>query len=556
MRLTLAIVVILSAALVLCVLTDGFHILEWEKNASSNPASTLTEPDPSIPSAANLKVIVCGPHGQLSNFIATIRDLKSNKTLKLEGNSLSLPSTDYELKIRATGYYSHTQIVSLRENMTVRVELREIRRPVNDGKSCVVDADTQEPIVGAEIEIVVYSTDGDKTHSQAVSGNDGTFALPQIGLGQEYRVTIQHEDYVTISGDSKGDVKGVFELAKAARIVGYAWGQNREPLPLGKVSFKNIDIDFYRMSLDGNKFEISQLPQGDYTVYVQPLDYYRLARKVSLSKREAKTINVTFDYGSVVTGTVHDLQDQPIEGVLVSSNSQNYDLSLTSCTGAFRFNWPADSMVKLEPWSIDFMKSGYKYTWVVEWIKGSSTEVRVVMGNQTATIHGTVIASGVPFEGTLYIEWRLSETSTRPFAEVVKGKFRMQGILPGKHNATFQAEGYLPIIVSILAPKKNPGKVDLVFTNRGGTVTGRVFDPNGIPIDASISCWSSEGTAHYPFSASTNNTGEYTISGLDGIYYLMALPKDSQLLKESETISVQVSSGKVEHVDLFLQDKN
>lgn len=427
----------------------------------------------------------------------------------------------------------------------------------------VVDADTKEGVGGAEVRTIIFEGGGRKQEKNFTTNEDGIFHAPVLREGKEYCYSIKCKGYAWAGGEAECALPGMIEIVKGARIAGQVVDEAGNPLALREVTFRNWSIFQYPLVIEGNRFEISNLGSGRYTLYVHPEGYYRCIETVSLEKGETKEIKITCDSGILVTGVVLDTQGSPIEGVFVMKSSCNgldspQRLDTTDVSGRFRFRWPEEEAWEVTPWMIYFAKDGYRDEWVAHWEKGPPAEMVILKGNIISSIEGTVTASGVPFEGTLYIDWKVVEQRTqsaRPFVEVKEGRFRAHGILPGKHTISVQARGYLPVTVSVEVPEDKPGKLDVVFTDRGGQIRGQIVEVYGLPVRATVCIWSkTDGLLTGPYTAKTEDTGQYAIGGLDdGDYYLQAHPSPGSGLVDSERVTITLLRGEViDNVDFVL----
>jgi len=425
----------------------------------------------------------------------------------------------------------------------------------------VVDQDTRQPIEGASVKITVYDKDGGKEEFLTTTRSDGTFTAPQIGENQEYSMTIQHEDYIRLVRNGTGKIEGRFTLSRGGKIIGYVWNEAGKPLDVAKVS-SDCDLP---VVIDGNKFQMT-LSEHKYTLHVQPKGYYYyLTKEVCPRKGETQIVHITSQSaaeGIEVRGKVCDTDGSPIEGVAISlwsppSEFLRPDPPVTDASGNYALKLP--KKLSVFPLDLSFHKDGYGYVWKVRYNHGPPAEMDVVMGNSASSIEGTVAASGAPFEGNLYLDWRFCEQAK---VEVVQGKFTAEGVLPGSRSLTFQIRGYLPIIVNVEVPKEKPATVDIAFTDHGGTITGRVLNFRGEPVEAKVTYGGSferfcaGQILEFLSSVETDVAGKYTITGLNGRYSLQAHPKDNESLEMSLSVTVSVSPGEViRNADLVVTEK-
>lgn len=442
------------------------------------------------------------------------------------------------------------------------VEVRESESDEASSTARVVDMDTGEPVAGVSVRITVYG-EGEARAFEAISGENGRFPVPMIKEGEAYFMSLEHKDYRKLPRYYRGEIPDTLKIGKPATLIGYALDTAGNPLPLSRASLWVGQSCYSPSVIEGNRFEIPELAEGQYKVYVQPEGFYRLEKGILLKSGETQTVHFTFDPGIEAFGTARDTEGNPIEGVLVIRWKQPnefgppQELAVTDVNGWYSFRWPINSYGMPEPsLSIYFVKQGYSHEWIVKWTEGPPREKHVVMGNHASSIKGTVTASGVPFEGTLYVGWRVC--SKHPYVEVKEGKFSIDGIRPGTHDIVFHARGYYPMTVELEVPKEKPAQVNLVFTDRGGQVTGEVLDIWGRPVAAKVYCFGLDRQLIGPYHTHTDATGKYTIGGLsDGRYNIQADPKSPSDLAMSGAIPVIVMRGQVRtNVDFVLDAKS
>jgi hypothetical protein len=489
----------------------------------------------------------------------------SNHVTVLRKSPQTVTQGEYTLEITSPGFCSYRRAVSIHKNVNLKILLHEIEDSCEEENALVVDVETDQPVEGAKVEVKLRGKDGSRRTFSASTGKDGRFTVPGEDGDRSYSLVIRHSNYLAFATSGTGKIGGVFALSKGSGIFGYIEDETGNPLAVREIVAWRGQTRYSPSMQEGNIFRFDSLPTGEYCLYAQAEGYYRLKQQLRLEKGEVKEVQLTFKRGISVEGTVNDLEGKPIEGVRVyrvyvpPDYDPPQDLAYTDNAGSFSFRWPLEPNENVELWvaGIHFQKEGYKHTWILNW-HGPPIKVHVVMGNTKSRIEGTVTASGMPLEGKLAIDWKVCEKGGKPLVFAKNGEFSVDGLVPGHRDIVFQAEGYLPISVNVEVPRDAPGMVELNFTDRGGIVTGYVLDPHNQPVDAQVCCFAIEGTPIHRFGAvSTDQTGKYTISGLDGRYNIQALPRDSESLEMPEAVPVQVKPGKVaEHVDFSLQEKN
>lgn len=239
----------------------------------------------------------------------------------------------------------------------------------------VTAADDGQPL--ANVGVLVDSIHGDG-YTSAWTDAQGKFITKGLPAGK-YRVGYtphdqQHArewfddkhkynaaDPVTIQSGQTTTANAALE--NASRIVGTVTDPDGAPASGWVYVTSEGDDEWARIAADGS-YEVVGLSPGQYTVQFSPDETGELVREwwnnqrdrdladpIPLGLEETFTADATLERGAVITGTVLDEQNQPVEGVTVRASGADSATTLTDANGQYRLAGlePGDYRVRFKP---------------------------------------------------------------------------------------------------------------------------------------------------------------------------------------------------------------
>ena len=297
-------------------------------------------------------------------------------------------------------------------------------------------------------------------------------------------------------------------------------------------------------------YVFSNVPKGQRTLTVVAPGYGRVTvNGLTFDKDEAVTRDITLQIGEMIRGRVVGPGNAAIQGATVTaigfSNTQQTARSqvTTDARGEFLFEdlAPGDYNViaSLKGWRADRAQR----------VKTNSDNVVIEMSKE-ATVCGEVVdaATGQPVPSfTIRMRFHYGpdvpsspSEQTQTF-QSAKGDFCIEGVPPSEYVVEAQAPGYAPGFSSNFSVAQGKSVNGITIrVGRGGSISGRIVDPEGKPIaQARITTHDKEWTDD-PFTQSlgiaypTNVTATEARTDSDGRFLLSSL--------HPETYQIQIQA--------------
>ncbi len=316
------------------------------------------------------------------------------------------------------------------------------------------------PVGNARIDAV----DEQGGSRQVRSGGDGKFAFVGIGAGL-YSVTANHAKHsgvfiegVAVPGDeirlelpNLGSISGVVRSAKS--------GGALTRFRIAKVSGLLAEIppqlpDGRTISNENGEFRLDDVEIGDVTLIISS-DGHAPALVHVPGVREGRTSNgvrVTLEAAAVLTGTVTDVEGNPVKGAFIHrpTNSYGYQggalaVAKTDVNGHFEVDTLQEGEQVLAASHPDYAPQDFAV--VLEF--GEETEARVVM-NGGASLMGIVYFNDVPMPGAMLtlrrLDGRIGSQSVQTDAN---GQYLFDNIPAGDYTVTaYIADDQVPVVPS------------------------------------------------------------------------------------------------------------
>lgn len=428
--------------------------------------------------------------------------------------SLNIIFGDYNLTVTKEGYFTNTTTVTAVswETQTINFTISKIAT-IN---GTVIDAETEEPIVGANI-----TANG----AQTTTGSDGTYEL-NVTAGT-YDLMVTKEGYFSNSTQVNA-ISWVTQtlnitLTKIATINGTVIDADTQE-PIAGV---DITVNGKHITTGPDGSYTFNVTAGNYTINVTKEGYFSDSKQVTAIAWQTQTTDFSIIKYCIITGFVTDSETgEPLEAATVTANGYQ---NTTATDGTYSF------IIEAGTYTLNATKDGYYW---------SSTSVTVNPGDihtanftiiELATITGTVFdeTTGEPVAGATVTA--NPTTITGP-----QGTYSMS-VLPGTYTITVTKGGY--VISSTQATVGSGETHEAVFLIvKLGTITGVVIDKKtGDPI----------------VGATIIVNGNQTTTGSDGSYSLKLPPKDYTLTISKEgyengTAQVVLGAGATETKNIVL----
>lgn len=386
----------------------------------------------------------------------------------------------------------------------------------------VVKNDRNEPIAGAEVHLTVYLADDlpfidvpvpDMANEPRVrTDSDGRYAFVGIEPRAKYGIIASHPEYASKRESSMpvGE-SGVIEqapiiLSKGGQLTGYVYDEARNVIPDATLFLDgenyisiNNQVPPDRITTKTNKegwFSFVNISPGQRTVGVSAPGYGKIqVGGFTFSKDEQYTRDFTLKLAEMICGRVVGAGNEPVVeanviAVGVSHTQQSGMVTTKSnAQGEFCFE-------NLVPGEYNVIANAKGWRMVpgrnTTRLKSNTSNVVIEMMRE-ATISGVVLdaATGAPVVSCSvrlrhYNGDGVPTSATSADYQTVnhpKGEFTLETPGPSDYVVEATAAGYAP---SFSAPATvEPGKSVnnlIVRLGRGGTIQGRVVDPEGKPI--------------------------------------------------------------------------
>lgn len=303
------------------------------------------------------------------------------------------------------------------------------------------------------------------------------------------------------------------------------WGRDRQVLYTGSEG----------------RFEVLDLPEGRYDLRIGAKGFAPVTiLGVNLPAAGQEEIGpVVLEPGTTLEGKVTDRSGHGLEGATIIvpawRGAGNSGSRIDGSQGELEVQTDADgrfNIPDLAPGSglsLHVEKEGYRTQWVQASVVESEPPLRVVL-EKTLTIAGRLLSpEGEPVERG-YVVLIKHDQDRGPFGPgsgggsmastwtMKDGSFRFEQALSGAYSLEGRGEGYLASEELRLEVKEEgEEKVHLLHLRWGATVSGRVLDPEGEPVEGARVGVKSKGNRHSTGhdETSTDAAGAYRLSGVE-----------------------------------------
>ncbi|HEX8407900.1 MAG TPA: carboxypeptidase regulatory-like domain-containing protein [Thermoanaerobaculia bacterium] len=396
----------------------------------------------------------------------------------------------------------------------------------------VVEKGTKKPIASFQVGVSTSRAGGaggfmtmGPPQLKAFTSDDGSFTLEHVPAGA---MTLIANSPGYASGrmsvdvvDGKALTDVVLELDTGVRLSGKVTGANGAPLSDVRVAVTPSTTGAFAMrgslpsgSTDANgEYSLDGLESGEENVQFSHPKHVDVTRKVALKGRETK-LDVQLSAGNRVTGVVTTEDGMPVADADVSASSGMFPRETrTNASGTFEF----DSMTPGR-YRFSASKGGFA-TGVVDDVDVSSgSPVRITL-KTGGTIYGRVTGlTEADYANTTVSAW--AGRSSMSAAVDLQGNYRIEGAPLGSVRISASVSrgmnggGRNTPSQTVEVTSGGAQQVNLEFSGNA-VIRGRVLR-NGVPQSgASVSFSPKQGGSQPSGSATTDEQGQYSISGLE-----------------------------------------
>ena len=423
----------------------------------------------------------------------------------------------------------------------------------------VVEKGTKKPIMSFQAGVSTSGGGGGMIRMgppmlKSFTADDGSFTLEHVPAGainlvanapgySSGRMTVNVED-----GKSVSDV--LVELEQGARLTGRVTSSSGTPLADVSVSIQpSVTGGFAtrgmmpRTTTDANgEYVLDSVEPGEETVNFSHPKHVDLAKKVTIKGRDTR-LDVTLSGGQRVTGVVVTESGVPVPDAEVDARGGgDGGETRTNASGTFEFESMAPGRYRFSA-----AKAGYAAGRVDDFDISSGTPLRIVLGTG-GTIYGRV---------TGLSEAELASTSVRAFGSTggggastsavdPQGNFRIEGVPAGNvrvsaqvSTSPFGSQRSSPF-QTVEMTAGGSQQVNIEF--RSDTVIRGRVTRNGVPLPtATVQFWPRSGGSSSSASASADEQGNYSVSGLEPGEYSVTV-RDQRFTPYQTTYTVRSSA--------------
>lgn len=375
-------------------------------------------------------------------------------------------------------------------------------------------------------------TTGDMRWLDAVSDDQGAFAIPGVPPGEGFEITATGGDFavshlVDIRVVAGQDTQVVVQTRLGGSIAGRVLAEREEgdPTPLAEAHLGAVPRGLRNLrcaeevltathcvtGADG-AFVMHNVPPGDVDIVaIERTHLPAIGARATLADGALfQAQDIVLKPGAMIAGRVVDARGNPVSGVslkfnLVDWKNFQFDFSLAPMMAAAvkGFDLPktdadgrflAGPIAGDAPYEVTFSKAGYVDAELKHDPKASTGEV-VVKLQKGGAVEGVVMdeARGEPVVaftvggGDLVDVDSDAPGGNNPFSggttvEDGAGRFRIESVKPGLSTLVFRAPGYLPVNVDVEVVEGETKKGVIVQLAPGGIVRGVVLDAEGKPV--------------------------------------------------------------------------
>ena len=437
----------------------------------------------------------------------------------------------YRIKVKASGWadqeYSTYVIVNSPDDTS------QINFTLHPGGSIsgTVSDEQGNPIVNADVNALPvndnslwYYSHTDANGKYFITGlESGDYIVYAQSNGW---IQQQKEDPVNVTVPQK--VENInFTLKKGASISGQVLDDHGQPVVQASVYLTLIQTPSYRYSGsitdDNGNYVIQSIPSGSYEVQVSAdgwifQRYFHSVEVVAPS--DISNINFTMQRGGRVSGHVLNEQGQPIvkANVYIFSTQipSNYYSSTTDDTGNYTIQSLPSGKYEVNVSANGWIRQKYS-DWVEVLAPNDTGNINFTMP-RGGSISGQVLdEQGQPIvKANVYIFSKQIPYDSYSGTTDDTGNYVIQSLPSGSYGINVNANGWIRHTysnrVEVLAPNDTN---NINFTMlRGGSISGRVVDNNGKPINYATVYVSGMGGGPSPYICNSDKIGYYKCEGL------------------------------------------
>lgn len=492
----------------------GFIFSHWTDNGSTTPARTdlavaedLRTTAIFTPQLTKIEFVVKekGSGDALGGVTIVVRNAQGVPTIFTTGADgkveADLPSGEYTYDASCDGYVPipKTALEVGADPQTLNLEM-EKKSGIPKLQVLVVDAETNEPINGALVEV------GDKN---GATGTQGNAALELIEGIYNYKVSCT--GYKTVEGLTvevrypKSELRVALQKDAPIHDVHFVVTNEDGSKPLAKVA---VQVGSVTRMTDANGRARLTLTEGTHTYKTSLQGYTSQSADVAVSASTPEVLVKMPQLRYTLTVLVAGSDNQPIEGATVVVKGKDIN---TGANGKVQFEQLTTGKYEIEVSKETYLPIKGRTAQIVN----TDREVTIVLEKERADITFHVACQG---QNVAEASIMLSDA-----AGVKYGPFRTDGqgkvigkLLPGSYTYTVVAHGYATKSEKVECTAAAPVEIslDYVMVNFVITVTDEQSQPiAGVEVKALLQ---PDGAA--PLTATTQDNGEATLTGQYGTY--------------------------------------
>jgi len=432
----------------------------------------------------------------------------------------------------------------------------------------------------------VYGTGADGSYSFTLAPGTYDITPYTYTYTDQYTVFLKKTLTVTVgSGETKSGQN--FALTRRGRFIGHVYSADGVTPILGASvlatnstassgSTTTSDGSFIITPVTGADHALSAV--GSFTMYITKAGYFsKSISGVALTADEIDfTQNISLTPASTVSGTIRDANGAAVTAAtvtLVKSTGTTYS-AITNASGAYTvsvFDLIYYNSSAVADYSLSISKTGYVTKTTTLSITAESSTITskdytLVTGK---TLSGTVVAKNgnLPLTSAVVSLYKRnkarSDTPDFTFTTGSDGAFSFSSLPVGRYRVRIVRSGYATVVIDSLNIAKNiTGRVYKL--EAAGTITGLIYTGKSISIEsASIVAYSLNNGKFVSYtSASANDTGHYTITGLKaGTYRLKIVSADyvtqlvNVVVKTGKSVTKNIKLAAAGSIEGYLKDK-
>jgi protocatechuate 3,4-dioxygenase beta subunit len=347
---------------------------------------------------------------------------------------------------------------------------------------------------------------------KAKTGEDGTFLLKPLFPGDGYRLVVDHELYMqevlphlSVKQKVVTEVPNV-QLKVGKTTYGKVRDKNSNPIGGAVVSiFDPLKSSLYKDQFapvrmvktdEKGEYSIPYLENNNFIIQAaaKGFESQTIRNQEIFTAKERYEFNFYLEKEMTFKGQVVDVNMKPIAKAIVNA--------LPMRTKQHRQTKYAETDEKGK-FTLGGLSKGHYYLSATHKLYSSVPESNVEAGREDlffvlerrSGISGTVVDTRDNPVRSFWINCTLKSTSTDAWAsrETRKhyknrnGRFIIDGLDPGKYELEVIASGYAPFKSEKIKVERDVPTTDLLITiNKGGSVTGYVFTPDGKPLKRAL----------------------------------------------------------------------